>query len=147
MLCVVVPFNSLNAAEMYRWVDENGRTQFSDIVPEKYKKTAKRIDSGKYELTEEQRKEAESRMAKEKAAAAPTQAATTEQTSTLSGQNVPPQPDGTDCATQYRLYHESLQCYGPYRNANGSIKVEAHEKCIPVMDPNRKCGPPKSDEQ
>lgn len=29
MLCIAVPITSLNAAEMYRWVDENGRTQFS----------------------------------------------------------------------------------------------------------------------
>ncbi|HEX9450848.1 MAG TPA: DUF4124 domain-containing protein [Burkholderiales bacterium] len=55
----IMLFSPLYAADIYRWVDENGRIQFSDVVPEKYKKSAKRMDSRQYELSPEQRKEAE----------------------------------------------------------------------------------------
>ena len=47
----------LHAADVFRWVDENGRPQISDIVPEKYRKSALKIDSHRYELSAEQRAE------------------------------------------------------------------------------------------
>ena len=57
----IMLFSPLYAGDIYRWVDENGRIQFSDVVPEKYKKSAKKIDSRQYELSAEQRREAEAR--------------------------------------------------------------------------------------
>jgi len=56
-----------SATVIYRWIDENGRTHVSDVVPEKYKKSATRVDSAQYEAPPESRKEAEQRAAKEKA--------------------------------------------------------------------------------
>ena len=53
----------LHAADVFRWVDENGRTQISDMVPEKYRKSAVKIDSYRYELSAEQRAEVDARAA------------------------------------------------------------------------------------
>ena len=33
------------AAEIYRWVDDKGVTNVSDVVPEKYKKVAQRVET------------------------------------------------------------------------------------------------------
>jgi hypothetical protein len=49
---------------MCRRVDTSGRTQLSDVVPEKYKELATRTDSRKYERSPQQQREAESRGAR-----------------------------------------------------------------------------------
>ena len=39
--CFAVFLSSLlNAAHIYRWVDEKGQTHFADVVPEKFRLTA-----------------------------------------------------------------------------------------------------------
>ncbi len=142
---------SAQAAVIYRWVDENGRTHVSDVVPEKYKKSAKRIDSGKSEIPPEQRQEAERDAAKEKAladeaakrrqnaeVAQPANAASQAVVSKRPAQGV---TDSTDCETWRRLYQESMECFGPYRTARGATKAEAFEKCNPIPSPDLKCGP------
>ena len=40
------------AATMYKWVDEAGVTHFSDKVPEKYRASARTIESRSYELSD-----------------------------------------------------------------------------------------------
>src|SRR5665647_1309993 len=62
------------ATDIYRWVDESGRTHMSDTVPEQYKNSATRIDPGPTELTPEQQKEEQDRAAREKARAAQAEA-------------------------------------------------------------------------
>ena len=54
-----------SATDIYRWVDENGRTHLSDVVPERYRDAATRIDSRSHELTPEQQREARERSARE----------------------------------------------------------------------------------
>jgi hypothetical protein len=153
----IMSFSPLYAADIYRWVDENGRIQFSDVVPEKYKKSAKRIDSRQYELSAEQRREADARAEQEKAQAAEaTQrkaradaekaANAAAAAAAAAAAQTKPRPavdENTDCATLYRLYRESLDCFAPYITANGTTKAEAFAKCTPVADPSRKCGPAK----
>ncbi|OYU45667.1 MAG: hypothetical protein CFE44_06265 [Burkholderiales bacterium PBB4] len=53
--------SALKAGDIYRWVDDQGRTQMSDVVPEKYRDKATRINSRRYELTPEQKADAGSR--------------------------------------------------------------------------------------
>src|SRR5512143_339175 len=57
------------ATPLCRWVDDAGRTQIADVVPERYRKAATCSDSQAYELTPEQRREAERRAAEDKARA------------------------------------------------------------------------------
>ncbi|MCR5886096.1 DUF4124 domain-containing protein [Rhizobacter sp. J219] len=139
------------ATVIYRWVDENGRTHISDSVPEKYKKSATRIDSSRSEVTPEQRKEAQDIAAKEKAlaeeaakqrlskqASQPASAASLPTPGKRPAQGV---TDSTDCDTWRRLYNESLECFGPYRTTRGATKPEAFEKCTTIPSPEPKCGP------
>jgi len=147
--------STLYAADIYRWVDENGRTQFSDTVPEKYRKSAVKMDSRQHELSAEQRQEAEARAAQEKAQAAEVaqrkaradaEAAAKPAAPAIAPARSKPRPvidENTDCATLYRLYRESIDCFAPYISATGTTKAEAFEKCTPVPDPSRKCGPAK----
>ena len=51
----------LQAGDIYRWVDDQGQTQVSDVLPEKYRDKATRINSKKYELTSEQKADARDR--------------------------------------------------------------------------------------
>ena len=142
---------SAHAADIYRWVDENGRTQVSDVVPEKYRATATRIDSGQYELSPERRKEAEERAARDKAlaaeaaarragaaASAPAAKAAVPASARRPAQGV---TDATDCDTWRRLYRESQDCFAPYRTTRGGTKAEAFENCNPIPSPDAKCGP------
>jgi Domain of unknown function (DUF4124) len=140
-----------HAAAIYRWVDENGRTHVADVVPEKYRATATRIDSGQYEVSPAQRKEAEARAARDKALAAsqaaarrsPAASAPAAKASTPTSARRPAQgvTEATDCDTWRRLYRESEDCFAPYRSTRGGIKPEAFEACNPIPSPELKCGP------
>ncbi len=134
-------------ADIYRWVDEDGRVHFSDTVPQQHKKSATSIDSRQYELSPEQRKEAEARaarekerseeIAKQKAAEAATPTKSTPKAGTAAAK--PPAP-ATDCATLLQRFRESSECYAPFFNVNGSIKNNAYETCGPaVRYPAQEC--------
>lgn len=57
---MMIGYSNLLASEIYRWVDESGKTHFSDTVPKKYRggalKTAPHQDP-----SADQRREAEER--------------------------------------------------------------------------------------
>jgi len=137
------------ATVVYRWVDEDGRTHVSDVVPEKYRRSARPVDLGAYEVSPDARKQAEERAARDKAAAAtkpPAQGQKTPQAA--SAASTPPSrrpsqtvTSTTDCATWRRLYQESLDCFGPYRTTRGGIKPEAFDNCNLIPSPDEKCGP------
>ncbi len=141
------------ATSICRWVDERGRTQIAEVVPEKYKKAAICTDSRRYELSAEQRQAAERRVAEDKARAR--QAAAKPP---ANGASSAPRPAGaasqpgarrpaevvtadTDCTTSWRIYDESVECFGPYRTTRGATKPEGFEKCNVVASPEPKCGP------
>jgi hypothetical protein len=139
------------AAVIYRWVDERGRTHVSDVVPEKYKNSATRIDTGDSSVSPERKAQAEAAAAKEKAfveeAAKRRQAAqpvpSAPAASPAAGGKRPAQgvTDATDCDTWRRLYRESQDCFGPFNTVGGGIKPEAFLACNPIPSPEPKCGP------
>lgn len=144
---------SAGASPIYRWVDENGRTHVADTVPERYRKSATRIDTGGSEVSPEQQKEAQARAAKEKAlaedlakrraAAAPAAPASA---ASAAGPGKRPEQGvtaDTDCDTWWRLFRESEDCFGAYRVVGGGIKVEAFERCNSIPSPEPTCGPLK----
>jgi hypothetical protein len=141
---------SAQAVVIYRWVDENGRTHVSDVVPEKYRKSATRIDSSRSEISPEQRQQAERAAARNKAlaeeAVARRQSTPAIQPSAASRPSASKRPaqqvtDSTDCETWRSLYRESMECFAPFRTTNGATKAEAFEKCNPIPSPELKCGP------
>jgi hypothetical protein len=135
------------AVDIYRWVDENGKVHLSDVVPEKYKKTAKRIDSTQFEASGVDRRAAEERAAAdrelEKARADKKGAPAADMTSPPSQQAEKPKlPAETDCEAAHRRYKESMDCFAPFVS-NGMTRAEAFEKCTSVPDPSQRCGSPK----
>lgn len=149
--CAVWASLPSDAAVIYRWVDESGRTHVSDVVPERYRKTAVRSDSSGSEVPTAQRQQAEQAAARDRAlaegAATRAQAATgTPPSRTGSSPPAAKRPsqgvtEATDCDTWRRLYRESTECFAPYRTARGATKAEGFERCSPIPSPELKCGP------
>jgi len=143
----------VRSASICRWVDANGRTQMSDVVPDKFKQSATCSDSRKYELSPGQQREAERRVAEQqsrmrhKITQPPAQAASGAPGTTME-QSLPSvkRPaevitDNTDCQTRWRIYDESVACFGPYRTTQGATKPEGFDKCNDIPSPEIKCGP------
>jgi hypothetical protein len=129
-------------------VNESGRTQIAEVVPDKYKQVATCTDSRKYELTPEQRRTAEQRAAEARAeaskeAAKPPAEAASSSARPRPGQKRPTEvvTDATDCPSWWRIYDESVECFGPFRTARGATKAEAFDQCQVVPNPEVRCGP------
>lgn len=147
------------ADEIYRWVDENGRTQFSDKVPDRYRNAATQVDTNPSELTESQRQEGAERAAREKAIV---ERATDARTEPARPQTpVPPaavmgardslSQKKLDCERLQREYRESQECFAPFiirgrdgrpRRRGAAVREEAFLYCKPVPDPSQQCGSP-----
>jgi hypothetical protein len=155
LAAVALLFLSISAAAtpICRWVNESGRTQIAEVVPEQYRKVAICTDSQKYELSPEQHQAAERRVAEDQArarqaAARPpgdraSSAPGPAEAASQPGVKRPTEviTDATDCPTWWRIYDESVDCFGPYRTTRGATKVEGFDKCNVVASPEPKCGP------
>ena len=122
------------AADVYRWVDETGKTHYGDIVPDKYKQTAKKVGVQDVETSEAQRRETADRVAREKAKLEALQRE-------REGRPEPSAPApaaaqaGSECEEQMKKYAASQECFAPFRLANGAINPEAFQKCQVVSQP------------
>jgi hypothetical protein len=128
------------AADVYRWVDEAGKTHYGDIVPDKYKQTAKKVGVQDAETSEAQRRETADRLAREKAKLEALQ----REREGRPEQPAPPPAAaqaGSECEEQMKRYMASQECFAPFRLANGAINPEAFEKCQVVSQPTG-CSPP-----
>jgi hypothetical protein len=142
------------AADIYRWVDENGRTQMSDVVPERYRSRATRVDSRQFELSDAQRKEAAARAERERAAEAEARARRAQApvdpaaASAPAGASAPtprvqPNRGGSECDRLWQDYRESQECFAPYQRVQIGPSAEAFKRCKQVDNPSQKCGPSK----
>lgn len=139
------------AADLYEWVDDQGGLHVSDIVPEKFRSRAKKIDTRSSEIPPQQRSEAEARAAKdkqtlEKAQAEADAARTRMQRGSgprdpVAAPGATPKP-ADDCPTLQRQYKESQECFATFRGQDGTVKPEAFQKCTDLPDPSAKCGLP-----
>lgn len=149
-LAVLLATTAAQATTIYRWVDEKGRVQMSDAVPEKYKQSAKPIETKASGVSAEDLKAAQERAAKQKALAdeltkrrtqeeaakAQAAAAVVPATKASGAKSTPP----SDCASWRRVYRESQACFAPFQNVDGSFKPGAFEKCTEVANPEPQCG-------
>lgn len=143
--------SEVQAGDIYRWVDEQGRTHLSDVVPERYRNSASRIDARQYELTPEQQREAAERTARERERASNTTEPATTVTPTQPTPEAPAPPlvkrpseqvtKSTDCTTWWRLFRESQECFGPFHTVGGGLKPEAFDHCNEIPSPPIKCVP------
>lgn len=139
----------VGAAEIYRWTDDQGQTHYSEVVPEKYRKTARPVSPSATNPSADQQREAQERSAREKARAAaiesadadPRRAAPPAPAASAAVQKRPSRvPDArTDCETWARLYKESIDCFAPFRTARGATRGEAFDFCTPVDEPPTSC--------
>ena len=140
-------FSPAYGADIYRWVDENGRIHYSDAAPHRSRKSVTRMDSRQYELTPEQRKEAEARAARDRAASVNVPERKAEAAPSVAPANPPenhasakPEAPASDCDTLLQRFWESYECFAPFMNVNGSYKPNAFETCGPAVPyPAREC--------
>jgi hypothetical protein len=126
-------------ATVYRWVDDNGRVNYSETVPERYRSVARPV------VVPAAAPAAEAARDVAGAAAVGKPASAAQPVVRRPAPPAPPRPlgkrparvpdDSTDCDTWQRLYLESLDCFGPYRTVRGGIKPEAFERCNEVPEP------------
>ena len=132
-------------ASVYRWVDDQGKVHYSEVVPQRYRGVAKRIDAPANEPSAEQRREAMARAQQEKARAADMASERKQLPASTPAAVDAPKPAGkrpaqlpndqTDCETWQRLFEESIECFGPFRTVGGGVKPEAFEACNVVAEP------------
>lgn len=126
----------VRAADVYRWVDEAGKTHYGDIVPDKYKQTAKKVGVQDAETSDAQRRETADRLAREKAKLEALQRAREGRAGSDQPASPPPAAQaGSECEEQMKKYMASQECFAPFRNANGAINAEAFDKCQVVSQP------------
>ena len=137
----------VQAGDIYRWMDENGRTHFADSVPEKYKGSATKVEPLQPEPTEAERRQAVERAALERARAA---AAASESARSGTSATAQPTPAGQsrggparDCEIEHQRYRESIDCFSRFMTQSGAVRAEAFQHCSEVKDPSVRCGPPK----
>lgn len=114
-------------AEVYKWVDENGKTQFSDKPPPN-QKNVKQLNINT-NVSPADKAAAERRAAAEKANA---QAGTAKGAPKAEAKDKAPQTadDGKSD------YQKSLDCFEKYRQTNGRLSPEAGANCQEVKTPN-----------
>lgn len=158
----------LQAADIYRWVDDQGQTQVSDLVPEKYRDRATRINSRKFELTSEQKFEARDRavyeaqrardesvlrrQANEEALASEQERRERAAQELARGRAktdpvAPVDNTNSQCETLWRRYNDGVACFSRFTAGNvggGSVRIrpEAYQFCADAPLPPSSCSPP-----
>ena len=137
----------LHAMDIYRWVDDAGQTHMSDVVPEKYKAVAKRIDSKKFDISDADRLQAQDRAAKDKLLTERKPSDVVAEPTVLNDPKLanpklaPPMPQGT-CSQKWDAYYSSQECFAPFtvRSRYGNIiRPEGFQQCQIVESPVKTC--------
>jgi Ribonuclease G/E len=132
-----------HAAEIYRWVDSDGHTHVSDTLPDRYRASAKKIDTNQYELSANQKRELATRKAVPTAtASASSSTPASAPNSTSIGGAVPASRQLTEreqCQEKINAYQAAEDCFAPYKMKNGGTKAEAFQLCPVLVRPT--CGP------
>lgn len=143
LLCAAT---AVHAADIYRWVDEQGRTHMADSVPERYKRTARHIDGRRYELSEADKAAASAAQERMRAERADAETRRAEGQTGPAGQapaaiaGAKPgrqqQAGGSECDRLWRDFYASQACFGPWQTT-----PEAHARCKETVSPSQRCGP------
>ena len=118
-------------AEIYKWVDERGRTHFGEAPPERYRKSATAVSPSPLNTIDGQAL-GKPTARQPAAAGAPAEAPAPPSI---------PESDAARCAREHARFSESQACFARFRNANGSLRAEASTQCEaipqPTCDPQR----------
>ena len=142
-------FSAAYADNIYTWVDENGGTHVSNIVPPRYQGVATKVDTSGSKVSEQERQQALQRVAREKQAVQANSAALPNNQSAEGADMVVPRETssptannggGNDCASRMAAYRRSQECFAPYMRVDGGISQDAYRNCVSVADPSSECG-------
>ena len=129
-------------AEIFKWVDDQGRTQYGQSVPDKYRKSAIKVEREIATPTDAQRQEAAARAAKDKekaetmAARKKTEPGRPRPAPAPSPASVAAVDDkASRCEAEKQKYRESETCFAPYRTPTGAIQPEGFEHCVAMKEP------------
>lgn len=119
-------------ADIYKWVDESGRTHFGEEPPAKYMKKATALTPQPTNTIPGDKLRGNS----------PARSSDAEAGAESSHSEAPPPPDTgkpadtpLDCQGQWQKFRDSQACFARYRNANGSLRVEAKDNCENMEQP------------
>lgn len=146
------------ADEIYRWVDESGRTHVSDVVPPHYKNRAVLVDTAPSQISPKERQAAQVRAEQERRlleqrqrdAALASESRLGATAPARAGAMAPPLQSLSDpvCAEKWRAYRESQECFAPFMRAARTrhghtrpahLSEDAYRYCRPVADPSSEC--------
>jgi hypothetical protein len=125
-LAFTLPLAGTAHAEVYKWVDANGRTQFSDKPPPD-QKNVKQLDLKERPISPAERAAAEQRAALERNRSENQRNSEAKAKST---NQAAADPDEGKSELQ-----KSEECYARYRTTTGRLLPEAGEKCKEVKIP------------
>ena len=142
-LAIALALAGVAHAELFKWVDENGKTHYGDRVPDRYQKQQKALKVEK-SPSQADRDAALQRNRKEKTAADALKAqrdAKAEAAGKPSKPAAAAPPNETACQKEWRVFLEAKTCFQPFRTATGGIRAEAYEHCKEVAEPKSICPP------
>lgn len=126
-LALVLAFASLplHAGDVYVWTDNDGRKQISDVVPDKYRARARKVDVPRAQAPV---------IEPASAAAGGTAAPGATQTATA--------PATADCNLIWQRYLDSRECLAFYEYALRGLDADPRTVCMVVPAPPAQCEPP-----
>jgi hypothetical protein len=137
-----------HAADIYVWTDDSGKTHLADSVPRSTaSRRADRFEPVRADARAAARGRGRARGAREEgervsAPSRPRTAPSRAPRRRAAGRDRA--AVGERMRRLQREYRESLECFAPYVNANGSLKPGASQACRSIVNPTQKCGSPKS---
>jgi hypothetical protein len=127
-LVMLLAQGSAHAAELFRWVDDQGVTHFGDKVPPRYADRATKMGIRVPPPNDSARRATPSPNA-----AAPAPAAAAARPTQPPAAQRP--PENLSCEEQMRRYRQSQECFLRFTNANGSKRAEAYQSCTELPEP------------
>lgn len=123
LLCLAV---APAQAEIFKWVDEKGRTHFGEAPPEKYRKSATTLTPVPVNTIKGNELRGPD--------------GGNDYRSNSPAEALPPevpaaQSEKEQCEARQLTFRKSQECFARYRNANGSLKPEAYQNCENVEQP------------
>jgi len=136
--CVVAAAlpGALLAADLFRWVDAQGRAHVSDQPPPNPPANMTREAMPDPHMNTQQGVTPQQRMQRQEQDRA--------RVERQPGRPAATAPAGSDCQARWAAYQDSQACFESYRTAEAGLKPEAFDACGPeVFDPSPECGPPR----
>lgn len=124
------------SAEVYQWVDQQGRVHYGDR-PAPGVPATPREELSVPEPAQADRDAAAERAARDRARLQSLPPSPPPEPTGTEGDRSPPQAEAEDdsCAAQHRRYRASQACFAPYVTVTGAVKPEAFQYCENLPQP------------